>query len=79
MKTYEVHISLKNGDNYTFFKNAQSKEEIVNEVTNQQDNEWYHFITKSYVKYQVKKEEIVSIGISLSLEEAQEFEDTLNY
>ena len=74
---YEVHISLKNGDKHTFFKKASEKEEVIYEITNDFGNGWYHFISKEYVKYRVLKDEIVSIGISLSLEEGYAFEDTL--
>lgn len=75
--TYEVHIGLRNGQQYTFDKNARSKEEIINEITNSHGNGWFHFVAKDYVMTRVLKQEIVSIGISMSAEEAREYENTL--
>ena len=79
IKSYEVHLSLENGQNYLFFKNAVSKKQIIDEITNEHSQMWYHFISKDYVKNQIRKDQVVSIGISLNKEEAQEFESTLNY
>ena len=79
INSYEVHLSLKNGQNYLFFKNAVSKKQIIDEITSEHGQEWYHFISTDYVKNQVRKDQVVSIGISLNKEEAQEFESTLNY
>ncbi|WMX57438.1 hypothetical protein [Peribacillus sp. R9-11] len=71
---YEVHIGLKNGQSYTFFVIASSKDEIINHIINKHGNGWYHFVTKEYVRYQVLKNEIIGIGISMNGEEVQEYE-----
>ena len=65
---FQVHLGLKNGQTFNFFKEAISKDHIINEITNAHGNGWYHFM-QDWVNYRVIKSEIVSIGISLTEDE----------
>lgn len=72
---YEVHIDLKNGMSYKFRVIANSKDEIIEEITNDSSKKSYLFVTDDYIQYEVLKNEIVCIGISLNRDEAFEFEN----
>ncbi|MEM5014544.1 hypothetical protein WKH57_27935 [Niallia taxi] len=77
MKKFQVHLSLKNGNKHTFIEWALGDREIINRITNSALGRWYVF-TENYVRYQVLKEEIVSIGITLTNEQMNDYNKQQN-
>ncbi|MBP3952950.1 hypothetical protein [Bacillus suaedae] len=64
MQEFKVYLGLKNGEKFTFLTEAESDKQIISEIIIEANYSWYSFTAES-VKYQVRKEDIVSIGISM--------------
>lgn len=77
MREFEVYLGLKNGEVFRFIERAKNKEEIIGKIKSNSGSRWFRFVTKEYVKYQVLKTEIVSVGISMTSEEIEEYEKSL--
>lgn len=77
LEEYQVFISLKNGESFSFFKVASSKDEVLNGIFNKMGEDWYYFVTEHYVEYRVKKDEIISCGIAMKPDQIKEYNNAI--
>lgn len=80
MEKFLVNLCLKNGREYSYWAFSKAgKKVIFNDITNKADGRWYEFIDINTTRqYWVDRNEIASIGISLTNNEIQNYENEIN-
>ncbi len=78
MEERQVTIGLSNGQTFSYFIKEDNRSKIGNDILNLINGEWYTFVDRNWVEYRIKKEEIVSIGVSMTVDEANLHDNELN-
>ncbi|ANC77192.1 hypothetical protein ABE65_010410 [Fictibacillus phosphorivorans] len=78
MEERQVTIGLSNGQTFSYFIKEDDRSKIGNDILNLNNGEWYTFVDSNWVEYRIKKEEIVSIGVSMTVDEANLHDNELN-